>query len=176
MYKLSIEFKTIEDLASFVQKNSGSVIGSVVEKAAEITEVEAQPIPVEKKEKKTKAKKNDHAEVMEEVPSPFAQAQVQASVRQAVQAPVQQAPAFDRAGAIAKATELVNKLKSTGLPDDQIMPNVHMVFDQVGCDRSLRISQLDDSSLSKFLPAFEHMVNTKFAQASAPQQPTASFI
>jgi hypothetical protein len=162
MFELTLKFNTKEELLSYLNPSEVKV---------EEPKLEVPPVIVEAKPKASKKKAQEapqtfeapKEEVMEEVPSPFV-------------APIHHQPAtvngaFNREGAIQKATELVGKLKSSGIPDADLMPAIHSVYEQAGCSVTLKISQLDDVSLSKFIPLFEN----KVADLTAPKA-TASFI
>jgi len=175
MFKFSAEFKTIQDLVSFVstlgvgQLEKASVETKVESKVEEKQELAEVPPVIESPKKKVAAKKVVKIEApveeeMEEVQSPFTETTPE---------PVD----FDRVAAIAKATELVAVLKKTGISDDKIMPAIHEVYAQAGCALNLKISQFDDESLEKFIPLFELKVNSIAAtQASKPVSTSSSFI
>ncbi len=146
MYRLSIEFKNLEELTSFVvrQGNGESVTAAKIDvvPAAKVEEVKPE---VKLEVKAAPAKKAVEKKAVEVV------------VPEPVKAEVV-IPAIDRAAYIAKATSLVATLKTTGLADDQLMPKVHEVYAQANCPLNLRISQLSDEQLISFLPLFEAKV------------------
>jgi hypothetical protein len=70
----------------------------------------------------------------------------------------------------------VGQLKSTGIADDKVMPAIHQVYHEAGCPINLKISQLEDDLLEKFIPLFEAKVNQIVSEKSAAKTAPASFI
>jgi len=173
MYKLSVEFKSIEELGEFITKVGGNVISGHVafeppmaEKPEVIKKATVQGLTPAEKAKATRERKKIEAEVieeeeMEEIESPYSKTS-------------SQAPALNREAAIAEASSLVQVLRTKGLNDSQIIPEIHSVFDLIGAAKNLRISELDDSMLSEFLPLFSHKVGMITGKNKAA--PVGSFI
>jgi Zn-dependent metalloprotease len=157
MYSLTVNFKTVEELQDYLK---GKVEHSEVKQVMP----GVPPVIEEKKPAKKPAKKAAPVEVkeepeFEEVESPFQEVEL----------------VIDRDKAIATAQKLVGQLKATGIADDKLMPAIHEVYAQAGCPVNLKISQLDDSQLSKFIPLFELKVNS-IVSATKVAQTSASFI
>ena len=133
MYSLTLNFNTKEELISYLngEKNEEKAEVAVVKKAA-------------------KAKK---AEEVQELPPKIEEAPKNVFV-----APEKQAEPFDRDGALKQAAGLIQKIKALNIADDAIMPIVHGIYNQIGADLSLKVSQFDDVVLAKFLPMFEAKV------------------
>lgn len=173
-YKLSITFNTFAELSDFVKNHGAKVMGGEVmaipgeiKKEADAPNYEKEEVKTEKKSnlRTKKEKVEKEPEVVEASPSvssptPQPEPSKPAVQPESVVAKAQVAPEIDRASAIAKATQLVNQLKASGLPDGEIMPNIHAVYQQAGCPLNLRISQFDDVQLSRFLPLFEQKVSS----------------
>lgn len=169
MFKLTIEFKSNEELTDFVVNNLGNKVRKISE-VAEVKQVKEEPVAelppvIEKKAPAKKAAKQKPVEVeaeeLEEVESPFVAATK---------------PPFDREGAIVTAQKLVGQLKATGIADDKVMPAIHQVYHEAGCPINLKISQLEDDLLEKFIPLFEAKVNQIVSEKSAAKTAPASFI
>jgi hypothetical protein len=165
MYKFEASFTTLADLVAFTNTLGVGQVNKIAEVRNTPVEFHAEKPPVieakvEPKAPKAKKEKVEAPvkEEMIEVESPFAK-----------QAPAEE-PAFDRASALAKATELVGKLKASGIADGDLMPKIHEVYAIAGCPVNLKIGQFDDAALSRFIPLFEQKV------ASIVGAPSASFI
>jgi hypothetical protein len=160
MYSLTINFKTVEELQDYLK---GKVEHSEVKEVMP----EVPPVIEEKKPAKKPAKKAAPVEVKEEVVEPEFEE---------VESPFQEVElVIDRTKAIETAQKLVAKLKETGIPDGDLMPAIHEVYAQAGCPINLKISQLEDAQLSKFIPLFELKVSSIVEKASKPKA-SASFI
>jgi hypothetical protein len=163
MYKLTIDFKNIEDLSAFVQKNGSGVVQAHVEKVSTIINADSITTPAPKTKAAPKTKPVEVAqvfeapapEVMEEVKSPFKEVHQPSTVN----------GSFNREGAIQKASALVGELRKVGKVDADILQMINDVCLATGCQTGLKISALDDASLSKFLPKFEEYVG----QVTKPQ-------
>lgn len=175
MYKLTIEVESHEELIEVVQRLGDHATGGELQAGSATTEKPARPSRSRGKKTTTST-----AETMEDVPSKFAaQAPVTAHVPQA--AAPQAAPAtpgIDRSAYLQRATELVGILKSAGVQDEQVMPQIHQVMAQAGCPTNVKVSGLSDDQLVHFLPAFERKVQELVQAARAPQTAAApmSFI
>lgn len=144
MYKLSIEFKNNEELATFVAKLGGLP-----------SDVKVDTIKKEEKPVKTKAEKA-----------------VAETVAQALEVPpVIATPKtlFNRADAITKATEVIKDL-STLVEGPQLAQHLADVYVEAGCPIGVKISQLEDESLSRFIPLFLQ----KASALKGYQKPTQS--
>jgi len=170
MYKFEASFTTLADLVAFTNTlgvgqvnklSEAKVIKEEVKTEAPLEFQTEKPPVIEAKAPKVVKVKTEKApkEEMIEVESPFAKT-----------APVEPEVIFDRAAALAKATELVAKLKASGIADGDLMPKIHEVYAIAGCPVNLKIGQFDDSALSRFIPLFEQKV------ASIIGAPSASFI
>lgn len=180
MYKLTIEFKDLNELTKFVlgdQSAKGTIAKEVDDEPNQVEAEIVPELPAKKsalRTKKTEAKAPSEEPVTEK-PVPSVVIEQPPIIKPIVQpkAPTPSAHVeFDRAKAIARATELVNALKASGIADDQLMPNIHAVYAQAGCPLNLRISQFDTPSLEKFLPLFEQ----KVASLVKPAVPAGAFI
>lgn len=169
-YKLTIEFKTKQELLDFLSesKTSQGTIASDFNKASEDTNTAAIEPKVEAP-KKAPTKKAPAKEVVVETKSEPA-----APVNEPVvepKAPVVEAP-VNRDALVKRATELVAELKKAGLHDAEVMPEIHKVYTEAGCPLNLRISQFDDVQLVRFMPLFEKKVK----EVQSSKTATASFI
>jgi dihydropteroate synthase len=145
MYSLTVNFKTVEELQDYLK-------GKVEHLEVKEVMAEIPPVIEDKKTAKKPAKKAAPVEVKEEVVEPEFEE---------VESPFQEVElVIDREKAIATAQKLVGQLKATGIPDSDLMPAIHEVYAQAGCPVNLKISQLDDIQLSKFIPLFELKVNS----------------
>lgn len=169
MYKFEAAFTTLADLVAFTNTLGVAQINKISE-AQDNTPFKGQEIPavieekvVAKKPAVKKAQVKDEVVVQEAAP-------VVAEVKTPAPAP------FDRASALDIAVRLVAVLKATGIADNDIMPAIHEVYAQAGCDIALKISQFDDVSLARFIPLFEQRVNAIAAKAKAAPESSASFI
>jgi hypothetical protein len=157
MYSLTVNFSSIEELQEYLKGKA-----TTLEMPADVPPVidEKKPAPKKAAPKKAAPKVEVQAEeVFEEVESPFVEPEV----------------VVDREKAIATAQKLVGQLKATGIADADLMPAIHEVYSQAGCPINLKISQLEDSQLAKFIPLFEAKVSSIVAKSKAPTA-NASFI
>lgn len=143
MYKLTIEFKTLEELKDFSAKLGGGVKTVAVEAQDEVKEVQA---PKPAATRTTKPKPVAEAVVAEVVPTPVQVAPA--------------APSIGKEALVAQATVLVGKLKASGIAESQIMPTINGAFNAAGIPVGQKISALDELSLVKFMPIFEAAVNS----------------
>jgi hypothetical protein len=150
MYKFEASFETLGDLVAFTNTLGVGQVNKLSETKSAPVEVQAEKPPVIEvkapKVTKPKAEKAPAKEEMIEVESPFVNTPPVAEV------------AFDRAAALAKATELVGKLKASGIADGDLMPKIHEVYAVAGCPVNLKIGQFDDAALARFIPLFEEKV------------------
>jgi hypothetical protein len=140
MYKLTIEFKTAEELNSFTS-NLGRK-STPVEAINEVKEVEAKK-PIAPKAPKAAAKVQEI-----EIPAVIVAPTLAA------------APSIGKEALVAQAQVLVNALKASGIAESQIMPTINGAFTAAGIPVGQRISALDELSLVKFMPIFELAVNS----------------
>lgn len=144
MYKLTIEFKTLEELKAFSENLGAKTAAKVIQHAEESqNEVKESAAP-----KKAPAKKAPAVEAPVEAPAPVTPKA----------APAKAAPAIDKQALVVEAQELVNALKDSGHPTDQILPVINDAFKECGIAIGQRISALDDASLAKFMPIFRATV------------------
>lgn len=129
MYKLSIDFKTAEELINFVTK-LGAPINSVIDV------VPAALPPVIEEAKPKKVKKEQPVELPPELPK--------AEIK---------LPSFDRDAAIAKATEVIQELSSL-VESPVLAQTLADLYVEAGCPIGTKISKLEDSLLEKFMPLF----------------------
>lgn len=139
MYKLTIEFKTAEELNSFTSKLGQK--SAPVEAVNEVKEVEIKK-PIAAKAPKAATK----------VP--------EVEIPPVIVAAVQAAPSIGKEALVAQAQVLVNNLKASGIAESQIMPTINGAFQAAGIPVGQRISALDELSLVKFMPIFELAVNS----------------
>jgi hypothetical protein len=165
MYKFEAAFTTLADLVAFTNTLGVGQINKISETQVENNPFKGQEIPEVIEEKKPVAKKPVEKKVVEK----------KVEVKEEI-APVEIAAPFDRTSALEIAVRLVAVLKATGIADNDIMPAIHEVYAQAGCDIALKISQFDDVSLSKFIPLFEQKVNAIATKAKAAPESSASFI
>jgi hypothetical protein len=167
MYSLTINFETLSDLANYVEEQQGKLHQVQVKEEKVSLPLDIPPVIEEKKPVKKAPKKSAPVEVkqepeveveFEEVESPF----------------VAQPPSYLET-AIATAQKLVAQLKATGIADDKLMPAIHEVYAQAGCPIQLKISQLSNDQLAKFIPMFEQKVSSIVASSKTPSS-AASFI
>lgn len=148
MFKLSVEFKTTQELADFIVKLGGAPTSLKVE--------EEKEVPKEKKAKKVEEKKE--APVMVEAPA-------------VVPPELPAKPAFDRGAAITLATETIKELTTLGVSGADLAQHLANLYTLAQCPIGVKISQLDDEQLAKFLPLFTE----KASELKKPAQ-NASFI
>lgn len=167
MYSLTINFETLSDLAHYVEEQQRKLHQVQVKEEKTELPKDIPPVIEEKKPaKRSAAKKAAPVEVKSEVEVEY----------EDVESPfIEQIPAFDREGAIAKAQKLVGELKATGIADDKLMPAIHEVYAHAACPINLKISQLNDDQLSTFIPLFELKVKS-IVSGTKTQSAPASFI
>lgn len=160
MYKLSIDFKSNEELATFVAKLGGLPSEVKVSTAKDSDSTGIVNLGLAPKVK-TKAEKA----VSETVASAQKKVEPVAELPPVIEAKV---PTFDRADAIAKATETVREL-STTIEGPQLAQHLADIYVEAGCPIGVKISQLDDENLSKFIPLFLQKAKGIKASQSKPQ-------
>ena len=138
MYKLTIEFKTLEELQAFSNKLGGTTYAPTVQDMNEVKEA-----------KKSAAPK-----------APKAAAKTQEAELPPAIGPATQITTGNKEALLAHATALVDKLKKSGIAENQIMPTINGAFQTAGIPVGQRISALDEQSLVKFMPIFEAAVNS----------------
>ena len=141
MYKLTVEFKTNQELADFVVKIGGVTPDMNVK---HIMPVAAEPVQAEApvKEKKTKAKKETVVDQGAEVEVP----------------PVIEAPAkkvIDRDSIIKAVTSGIQELSAKGMKGPQLAKELGDIYVQTDCPAGTKIGQLEDDALARFFPAFK---------------------
>lgn len=170
MYKLTLEISSHAELIALVMKLGPSAIKADLK----VTEVSTPAIPEE--ETVTTEVINDapapkKAAVRNRAPKAAEKKEEMIEVESPFVAPV----SFNRDLAIARATELVGKLKASGIKDTEVMPHIHEVYKQAGCDLTLRIGQFEDADLQRFLPLFEQKVSD-IVVPEKPKSTAQSFI
>jgi hypothetical protein len=167
MYSLSIDFKNNEDLAAFVAKLGGlpsEVKVNTVEKEDKTALINLGPAP----KAKTKAEKA----VSETVASAQEKVELPANIPPVIKAPA--TPAFNRTDAITKATETVKDLAQI-VEGPLLAQHLADVYVDAGCPIGVKISQLDDDSLSRFMPLFLQKAGS-IKQSHKPATPSGAFI
>jgi hypothetical protein len=146
MYKLTIEFKTIKELAEFVKTNDCTG-ASLDNEHTEVKEAKtSKPAPA-------RAKKSEPVEEAVAMPPVIETPVVKAPAKQA-------APSIGKPALIAQAQELIGKLKASGIAETQIMPTIKLAYSTAGIPVGQKIGELDEVSLVKFMPIFESAVNS----------------
>lgn len=156
MYKLTVELKDNQELMDFVIKLGGLPSSAkVVETPVIVPEV------VEEKPKKA-AKEPKAVKAVQET---VAAAQVQEELPPVIPS----LPAFDRDGAIAKATETIKTLNQS-MSGPEIAKILADVYVKAECPAGTKISLLSDEQLQRFMPQFLSRV------AAGNKSPESSFI
>lgn len=171
MYKLSVEFSTLPELASFVSKMGGDVIKAEVEVKPEDKVVEEKP------KRSRSSKKTEEVEVVAETPSvgPVATPAITQPSHKPDVTVVQQeepkasTPVIDRHAHNQTCIALINQMKNSGQHESVIQQLVLDTFAVVGCPAGSKITTISDEHMVKFLPALS-------AKVSALTQAPANFI
>lgn len=183
-YELTIKVETLDELIEVVGKLGDSAIEGDIQVSDKVKNL-ATGETAKKARAPRGPKKTDDVKLPEvgERRDPFAAGtpastgpadqQNVAGVQQsapATSAPV--TPAFDRNAAIARANALVGELKATGIKDEEVMPQIHQVYEAAGADKSQRIGLLADDVLARFMPLFEQKVLAVKQQVAAAKTPS----
>ena len=84
--------------------------------------------------------------------------------------------AFNKNACIANIQQMISNLKTLGMQDDQIGNEVFIAsFQQAGL-QPMRVTDLADSDLTRFFPAFKQVVDQKISELSGAGQSGGSFI
>ena len=165
MYKFSKEFSTLEEMKEFIDS---LVDGQGEIEVSETADVSAPKAPAAKRSRaKAPAKETEVKTPTAAAPGPFT-----------APAPAPAAPApvaYDVEGARKHAIDLVERLKATGVPNEQLMPIAHQIYQEAGIPMTSKISTMSAEELQKFVPAFELRVN-QIATQKNQEVASSSFI
>jgi len=161
MYKLTVEFKTNQELADFVVKIGGVTPDMNVK---HIMPVVTEPANVEVPKEKKPAKKKEtivHKEETIEVPP-------------VIETPKAAPVVVDRDAIIAKSTAIIQGLQKT-MQGAGIAAALAQIYVDTDCPAGTKISQLSDEELSRFFPAFSAYAAEKSGAKKVETQ-TQSFV
>lgn len=169
---INIEVESVEELSLVAQKLGSNITAGDLKIPPVIKDEKPK---ANKKEKPTEVVEGKTAPITEQATNPFEKpAQMPMNDFRAPvetqQAPVQQAQPGFKEGAIKKANDLVGQLKAANIATPVVAGAINDLLKSLGKPPS-KISELDDATLIKFMPAFEQTV----AGLLQPQQ-SASFI
>lgn len=164
-YSLTLNFETKEELQAFLAEGN-----------SETAHVEEKP----KAARGAKAKKTEDVladvklpDPVKEAPSIFPKEEIAAPAPTPIaQAP--EAPAFDKAKALADISKTVADLKAQSVPDQTIASLFSNAFGQLGI-AGKKIGELEDEVFARFQPCFYAQV-ANLKDMMAPKTETNSFI
>ena len=153
MYKLTVEFKNNEELAAFVAKLGGLPVASQVQHTMPVIieqpKAEQAPPVVEDKPKKAKAKKEEVAELPQDIPP---------VIEAPKPAPKPVTPKIDRDAIVSSVTSMIKDLTDAGVKGPEIAKILSEIYVATDCPAGTKISQLEDAALARFYPVFVKQV------------------
>lgn len=157
-YKLTLEFDTIEELQAHL--------------AGGASEQEVPPVIPESKPRGRK--KADPAPA----PAPTKEEEVHVATHPSLAQPQSTAAtALNRPQIIAHVQAQVAKLDAAGVKGADFGNMLGELYAQTGCPAGKKISELDDAQLTRFIPAFDQLVQLKTAPNAHLAAPAAgSFV
>lgn len=181
MIKLTLEFKTLEEVGEFIAGKSSPGTPAPVsvdvkpkkeakkkytdEDLIEMTDEDAEELL--KPAQKGKRTKLLNKQLEESAPAPVKE--TAAGIMADVEVPPvieNKAPVgIDREKLIQEATSLVDKIKTLGVPEGEIMPKLMQAYTAAGVSQFCRVSELSDTDL----PNVVYQISSLVDSLSAPK-------